>query len=144
MMSSDKRIRGKVAAILSKRELILNLGTDDAVKVGMKFVILNSQGMNIKDPDTGAVLGTVEVPKTVVKIVRIDGDHLSVGRTFRTVQGSGGIMTGLSSIYGAPARTETLDIESGTSLKAELSEAESYIKVGDVAVETQGDEYDDL
>ena len=37
-MSEDTRIRGKVAAILSKRELILNLGNVDGVKVGMKFV----------------------------------------------------------------------------------------------------------
>jgi hypothetical protein len=37
-----------------------------------------------------------------------------------------------------------LDIASGASLKAELSSDQSYIKTGDVALETQGDEYDDL
>src|SRR5690242_5755474 len=78
MTSNDDRIRGKVAAILSKRELILNIGSGDEVQVGMKFVILNSQGMDVRDPDTGEVLGNVEVPKTVVKVVRVDGEHLSV------------------------------------------------------------------
>lgn len=113
----------------------------------MKFVILNSQGMDIRDPDTGTVLGTVEVPKTVVKVVRIGGPHLAVARTFRKVAGTPGLlgaMTAMPNITGTPSRTETLDIASGSSLKAELSEEESYIKIGDVAVETEGDEYDDL
>ncbi len=143
-MSDDNRVRGKVAGILSKRELILNLGEADGIRVGMKFVILNSKGMDVRDPDTGAVLGTVEVPKTVVKVVRISGEHLAVARTFRRIAGSPGILGAMSNISGSPTRTETLDIASGSSLRAELSEEESYIKIGDVAVETEGDEYDDL
>lgn len=141
-MSDDTRIRGKVAAILSKRELVLNVGAADDVRVGMRFVILNSKGINVRDPDTGKVLGTVEVPKTVVKVVRVDGDHLSIGRTFRKIAGNGPNF--MASLTGTPPRVETLDIESGSSLKAELSAAQSYIKPGDVAVETEGDEYDDL
>lgn len=142
--NDDTRLRGKVAAILSKRELIVNLGDADGVRVGMKFVILSSQGMEVRDPDTGSVLGTVEVPKTVVKIVRIGGEHFAVARTFRKIAGSPGLLGAMPNIAGTPSRTETLDIASGSSLKAELSEDESYIKIGDVAVETEGDEYDDL
>jgi hypothetical protein len=142
-MSDDPRTRGKVAAILSKRELILNLGHDDGVSVGMRFVILNKHGIDVTDPDTGEVLGTVEVPKTVVKIVRVDGPHLSVGRTFRTIAERPGLLS-LPDFAGRPARVETLDIASGSSLKAELSAEDSYVKPGDLAVETEGDEYDDL
>lgn len=115
--NDDPRLRGKVAAILSKRELIINLGEDDGVRVGMKFVILNSQGMDIRDPDTGTVLGTVDVPKTVVKVVRISGPHLAVARTFRKVAGTPGLlgaMTARPTITGTPSRTETLDIASGS------------------------------
>lgn len=142
--NDDNRIRGKVAAILSRRELILNLGTANDVRVGMKFVILNSKGIDVRDPDTGVVLGTVEVPKTVVKVVRVDGEHLCVARTFRTIAGTPGIFNTMPNLAGTRSRPETLDIESGSSLKAELSEEESYIKPGDIAVETEGDEYDDL
>jgi hypothetical protein len=141
MTSEDDRIRGKVAAVLSKRELILNVGDADDVRVGMRFVILNSEGIDVSDPDTGQVLGTVEIPKTVVKVVRIDGPHLAVARTFRTIAASPGLLT---SVSGEPNRVETLDIEPGSSLKAALSDADSRIKPGDIAVETQGDEYDDL
>jgi hypothetical protein len=137
------RIRGKVAAILSKRELILNIGSEDGVEVGMQFVILNSKGIDVTDPDTGQVLGTVEVPKTVVKVVRVDSPHLSVARTFRTVSGTPGIFSAASALSGTPSRTETLDIASGSSLKGELSEEDSYIKRGDIALSTKGDEYDD-
>ncbi|GAB3055078.1 hypothetical protein GCM10027053_14850 [Intrasporangium mesophilum] len=144
MLNEDERIRGKVAAILSKRELILNIGGEDGVEVGMKFVILNQNGVDVTDPDTGAVLGTVEVPKTVVKVVRVDGPHLSVARTFRTIKGTPGILALSTSLSGTPTRTETLDIESGSSLRAELSEQESYVKRGDLALSTEGDEYDDL
>lgn len=49
----------------------------------------------------------------------------------------------MTSIAGTPSRYETLDIESGSSLKAELSIEDSYIKPGDIAVQTEGDEYDD-
>jgi len=145
MTSTDsERIRGKVAAILSQRELVLNVGMEDGVEIGDKFVILNSKGIDVTDPDSGEVLGTVEVPKTVVKVVRVDGPHLSVARTFRTLKGSPGFFAAASAISGTPSRTETLDIASGSSLKAELSEGDSYIKRGDVALSTYGDEYDDL
>ena len=146
-MTNDQtleRKRGKVAAILTKRELVLNLGEDDGVTVGMRFVILNRHGIDVKDPDTGEVLGSVEVPKTVVKIVRIDGPHLSVARTFRTIQGTPGLLASAAAIGGRPSKVETLDIAEGSSLKAELSAEESYVKPGDVALETRGDEYDDL
>ena len=142
--TDSERIRGKVAAILSQRELVLNVGSDDGVEVGIKFVILNSKGIDVTDPDTGDVLGTVEVPKTVVKVVRVDGPHLSVARTFRTLKGTPSIFAAASAISGMPSRTETLDIASGSSLKAELSEEDSYIKRGDVALSTYGDEYEDL
>jgi hypothetical protein len=142
--TDDERIRGKVAAILSARELILNVGSGDGVEIGMKFAILNSKGVNITDPDTGDVLGSVEVPKTVVKVVRIGGDHLSIARTFRTVKGTPGAFAIASAISGKPDRPETLEIASGSDLKAELSEEDSYVKRGDIAVSTRGDEYDDL
>jgi hypothetical protein len=51
---------------------------DDNVELGMKFVILNSQGIDVRNPDSGRVLGNVEVPKTVVKIVRVGDERLCV------------------------------------------------------------------
>lgn len=141
----SENITGKVAGILTRRELLINRGEADGVEVGMRFAVLNRQGIDVKDPDTGEVLGSAEIIKTVVKIVRIDGEHLSVGRTFRTIHGSPGVIAsiGLGAAWaGTPNRVETLDI-SGSVLKEELKAEDSYIKVGDPVVESKGDEYED-
>lgn len=138
-------LRGKVAAILNQRELVLNLGADDGVEVGMRFAILNSKGVGIVDPDTGEPIGDVSVAKTVVKVVRVDGPKISVGRTFRVIPGTPGIadvFAATSRIGGTRARTETLTLGPHAELVSELSDEESFIKVGDVAVLTTGDEYE--
>lgn len=141
------RIEGKVAGILTKRELVINRGEADGVEIGMRFAILNPQGIDVKDPDTGVVLGSVEHVKTVVKVVRIDGPHLCTARTFRTVRGTPGIsaslFAGATSLYGSPDRPETLQIDRSSTLREELDPKESFVKVGDPAVEALGDEYDD-
>jgi len=144
---SDSRIHGKVAAILSTRELVLNVGSEAGVELGTRFVVLNSKGVDVRDPDTGEIIGTVEVPKTVVKVVRVEGPRLSVARTFRTIPGRAGVLDAISSmasLAGTPERIETLRIEAGTSIRAELSDEESYVKPGDIVVETKGNEYDDV
>ena len=141
-------LRGKVAAVLNSRELVLNLGADDGVEVGMRFVILNSKGVDITDPDTGEVIGDVKVPKTVVKVVRVDGPKVAVARTFRVIPGTPGLATVLlqanSSWAGSRDRVETLAIGPDTDLVAEIDDNKSYIKVGDPAELTVGDEFDDV
>lgn len=136
------RIEGKVAGILTRRELAINRGKADGVEVGMRFAILNRQGIDVKDPDTGEVLGSVELVKTLVKVVRIDGDHLCTARTFRTIAGTPGI-TAAMGLLGTPARIETLNIDYNSMLREELDPKDSLVKVGDPAVEAIGDEYDD-
>jgi len=141
------RIEGKVAGILTKRELIINRGSVDGVEVGMRFAVLNRNGVDVKDPDTGKVIGSTEIVKTVVKIVRVENDHMAVGRTFRTIPGVPGALGSAvlvaSSLYGRPSRTETLALEAGSTLKEELDPEDSYVKIGDPVIEAHGDEYDD-
>lgn len=141
--SDEDRIRGKVAAILSKREIIMTIGSAHGVEIGMKFVVLNSSGIDVRDPDTGETLESIEVPKTVVKVVRVS-EKVSVGRTFRTIPGRLGIFGSASTFTGTPSRVETLDVQTSSTLKHELSEEDSYVKSGDLVVQTTGDEYDDL
>ena len=63
-MSNDRElIRGKVARILTARQLALNIGVKDGVKVGMLFDVLDPKGDDITDPDTGEVLGSLYRPK---------------------------------------------------------------------------------
>jgi hypothetical protein len=130
------RIEGKVATVLNERELVLNVGSEEGVKVGMRFKILY--------PDTGAPLGSVEWPKTEVKIVNVQ-PHMAVGRTFRTITipERGSQYRGIrSALYGlglddyVPEKqvVETLRSSDGFAEK-ELDPSESVVKRGDPAVE---------
>ena len=87
-------IRGKVAQVLNNREIAINLGTAKGVTIGMYFDVVDANGQNIKDPDTGEVLGSIERPKVRVKITRVQ-EKLSVATTYRSkkvnVGGTGGI-----------------------------------------------------
>lgn len=142
---SAEPIRGKVAAIINRRELALNVGSEQGVAIGMRFAILNSKGVGITDPDTGEVLGDIPVAKTVVKVTRVDGPRLSTARTFRTIPGTPGIADILAhtgNFVGTPAHVETLSIDPSRRDVAELKDEDSFIKKGDPAVQAIGDEYD--
>jgi hypothetical protein len=78
-----ERIRGKVAQILNVRELVINRGSDAGVIEGMEFAVLNRQGTRIVDPDTEQELGSVEIPKVLVRVVRVE-PRLAVARTYIT------------------------------------------------------------
>jgi len=138
---TTKRIEARVAEILNARELVLNKGEADGVKVGMRFAILNRKGADIRDPETNEVLGSVEVEKALVKIVRVH-DQLSVGRTFRTIS-FGGVLGALSGLTATSRNVpETLKTDERT-FQQELDESESYVKRGDPAVQIVGEEFSD-
>lgn len=137
---SDNPIRGKVARILNSRELAINVGATDGVKVGMYFDVLDPKGEDIKDPDSGEVLGSLERPKVRVKVAKVQ-DHLSVASTYKTfevnVGGRGGAMDfGFANLLLPPkyvTRTETLKTSEKTW--EDLDETESYVKTGDPVVQ---------
>jgi len=63
-------IEGKVAQILSENCVILNVGAQAGVKTGMAFVVL-ARGDEVKDPETGEVLGRWEVPKGYLRVTHV-------------------------------------------------------------------------
>ena len=67
-------IRGKVAQVLSGKELVMNVGIADGVTVGMYFNVIKIT--EIKDPDTSKVLGKVERPKISLQVTEVQ-DELS-------------------------------------------------------------------
>jgi len=67
-VQQSQPIRGKVARILNSRELVINVGSKDGVAVGMKFDVLEPKREEIKDPDTGEVLGSLARPKVRARV----------------------------------------------------------------------------
>ena len=67
MTTQKEPIRGKIAKVLNSREVALNVGAEQGVAPGMRFRILSLAGDEIRDPDSGAVLGNVRRPKAIVR-----------------------------------------------------------------------------
>ena len=129
--------------ILNSRELAINVGSADGVDVGMYFDVLDPKGEDVKDPDAGEVLGSLDRPKVRVKVTKVQ-ERLSVASTYKTyevnVGGSGGGLSfGLSNLLLPPqyvTRQETLKTSEKTW--EDLDEKESYVKTGDPVVQIIG------
>lgn len=138
-MTERPLIEGKVAEILNSRELVLNRGEDDGVREGMIFEILAPQAQNIRDPVTDEVLGSVERPKVVVKIVLVE-PRLAVARTFkarkRNVGGSDYSKAWMRLLEPPRYVTEYDTLKTSQKTWEDLSEEESFVKRGDPARQT--------
>jgi len=133
------RIEGKVAQLIDGQTLVINRGSEHGVNVGMRFAVLNPRGAEIRDPDTGETIGSVEIDKVVVKVVRVE-DKLAVARTFRTFRTGSSLWSSLA--LGGGVRRESLTTDSAT-YRAELDPKDSYVHIGDPAVQVVGDEFDE-
>ena len=134
-------IRGKVASVLNAREIAINVGTENGVTVGMYFDVLDAHYEDIKDPDTGEVLGSIERQKVRVKIIHVQ-EKLSLAATYRTKRvntGGTGKLVALGPFSRALmppnwiTKYETLSTTEKT--KDVLDEKDSYVNVGDPVVQ---------
>jgi len=137
-----KLIEGKVASVLNERELAINIGSEHGVTVGMKFKVLADKPTEIRDPETGKSLGTLDRDKVRVKATEVQA-RFSVCRTYKKRYVGG---TSFFSIYAASSMltqprevAETLKAED-SSLPPPLSEKESYVKKGDRVVQLVDDD----
>jgi hypothetical protein len=74
-------VEGKVAKILSHREIVINRGKQSGVKKGMRFEIFDPEGEEVWDPDTGETLGRVEDIKARAEVTEVR-DRFSVARIY--------------------------------------------------------------
>lgn len=75
-------IKGKVAAVLNERDLVINKGSDDSVSEGMLFQVTQPD-FRITDPDSGAELGVIARNKIKVRVVEVH-PQFSVAKTYET------------------------------------------------------------
>jgi hypothetical protein len=142
-------IRGKVARILNSRDLVINRGANHGVDVGMRFMVIDTSGENITDPDTGEVIGSLQKPKVEVEVTQV-GSQIAMAHTFkyRSVNVGG---TGLGFAAGDIARMfaprkyvrEYETLKSADQDWEPLSESESYVEVGDSVVQVIVEDEDD-
>ncbi len=133
MAKDTPLLQGKVAKILTEREVVINIGSAQGVKRGMRFAILASTPEEVLDPETGEVLDIVDRTKVLVQATEVR-EKITICSTYRTTRISGGALStsnAFSRLF-EPSREipETLRIED-SSIPAPLSPEESYVKIGD-------------
>ena len=133
------KIQGKVAKILNSRELVINRGSNDGVIRGMVFDVLDPTEHEIRDPDSGDVLGAVKRPKIRVRVVDVQ-DRMAIARTFltRSVNVGGMGVSGMRWVdaFSPPKleeKPETLRTNEATW--EQLSEQDSQVKTGDPVIQ---------
>lgn len=131
--SSPNLLHGKVAAILNARELVINIGQEQGVTVGMKFKVLAETPFEVQDPDTGKTIGIVDREKVRVQTTDVQ-PNLAVCRTYKTRRTSGLFFPSVQDLMPVSREeVETLKADS-SSLPPPLKEEESYVKRGDRVV----------
>ena len=136
----SKEIHGKVARILNSRELALNIGSNDGVKTGMLFDVLDPKGEDIRDPDTQEILGSIKRPKVRVKITSVQ-EKLAVASTYKADEiniggiGDFGGVGRISAMLMPPKYVKKLEtLKTMEQTWEDLDEAQSYVKTGDPVV----------
>lgn len=123
-------IRGKVAKVISSREVALNIGKTSDVQEGMLFDIVVPSTLEITDPETGEVLGTVQPrAKARVRVFSVS-DRFSLATTYRT-ESFGGIQLRGDLAFGR--RVETL--KTRDTLDEAFTDQGSYVTAGDRVVQ---------
>lgn len=132
-MKTDVKVRGKIARVVNSREAAINVGSDDGVEMGMIFDILSPILQNIKDPDSGRSIGSINRPKVRVKVTKVE-DRVSLVSTYKIKGGSNPLYAWASLLSpGPPQRHETLKAKD--SAWEELEEKDSYVRRGDPVVQ---------
>lgn len=141
MVTQAEPIRGKIAKILNSREVALNIGEENGVKVGMVFEILFPSADEIVDPDTGASLGSVAQAKTRVKVERAY-DRFAIAATYRSKEVNIGGKGLLGFGFSPPKweiQYETLKENGSFEAASEKLDANrSFVDIGDPVVQVIG------
>ena len=126
-------LEGAVAAIISVREVAINIGADHGVREGMVFAILAESPIVVRDPSGGEVLGNVDREKVRVKATQVS-PKFSVCETFERYWTGGadwgGLLGTTRGLFAGEWRDRTLMVED-SQLPQPLPEDQSYVKVGD-------------
>lgn len=72
-------IKGKILRITNEYTVVIDVGREQGVKLGTKFLIYANAG-DLTDPDTKKNLGVLEIPKGEV-VVKLVQENYSVAET---------------------------------------------------------------
>ncbi len=122
-------IEGRIVAILSKTEVIINIGFGDSVTDEMRFAIKSSDGIPIKDGDI--ILGEFSYTKGYV-IAREIFEHFTYCRT-ETVQKTSNVLTESLDFFNRTVSTrKELDVDTSAVTPVK---PDPVVRIGDRVVQ---------
>jgi hypothetical protein len=128
-------LEAKVARIINSRELAINKGSDDGVKEGMEFKVVEPE-MDIVDPDTEEPLGSITRVKVRIRISEVR-PRFSIGRTYELYH----IYLDPSPLELGTSKREVRKVKAlRTKDPHKFYEESSYVEVGDLVVQLEENE----
>lgn len=122
-------VEGKIAHIVNNTTAIINRGTKDDVRVGDVFAVLSDEVEEVKDPDSGDIIGELPLEKIRLKVTSVD-ERMSTLETYRTVV-TGGLTDSTFDIFGPRRETqERMKFE-----RSERPSVDKTVRIGDRVVE---------
>lgn len=67
-----KKTLAKIAKVVDPFTVVINIGSIHGIEDGQKFLIFGESDEEIKDPDTGEILGNIPIPKGEGVAVLVD------------------------------------------------------------------------
>jgi hypothetical protein len=137
MEKQNEPIRGKVSGVLNERELTINIGSKHGVHKGMKFKILADKPIEIRDPESNELLGSVDREKVQVQASEVY-EKFSICKTFRqSIVGIGSwpSIKNWGEMFSSSREVPETLKANDSALPRPLSEEESYVKKGDRVVQ---------
>ena len=151
---NNMALEGKIAKILGNNEVVINRGSAQGVRPGMRFEIFSPDGEEVWDPDTGETLGTVEDVKARAEVTEVK-DRLAVARLLNAGPQAGAMDLGdmqenLQRMFGQMFGDGNVHIQGfgmggpsdeGDDLESMLGgplQDHSKVQVGDAAREVKG------
>ena len=128
-------LEGKVIRIINDKTILINLGSEEGVKIGTKFAIIGP-GEEIIEPETGKSLGPIMLEKARVVVRQVEPEFCRASTPIRTVKYPTS-MDRMAELYASMAGLAGRTVRQQDSLPVDesdihpLTEEASKVKVGD-------------
>lgn len=129
-MTSNEPLEGKVAQILNEREIAITIGANDGVKRGMKFAVLAEAQIEIRNPDTGELLGVEARDKVRVQTTAVYERWSRCSTYIKRTIGGNSLMS-IGAMFREPREEVQTLRTSDDSYLPPLDPDDSFVKIGD-------------
>jgi len=124
---SPEMLKGYVVKVLSPYKIVINLGREQGVKRGMKFIIYE-EGDMIRDPKNGKGIEKLELVKGEVEVIHVQ-EKISIAASFETEKR---MYSPIDYLYPFRPREETVKVKKELTEEKIKEPSPSKLKEGDL------------